>query len=128
MLAQHAEAVGKPLGNEELPMVVGTELDSHVLPVGGTVLAQIDRYIQHRTFDTGHEFGLRVRRALEMQSAHHAVARGGEVVLYKAYVYTRFAVALFVVCLLKEPAGVVEHPGFDDKQSFYGSLDDIHFV
>lgn len=73
-LGQDGKAVGKALGNEELPVVVLRELHRDVLPVGRAAFANVHRHIQHGPAHAPHEFALGEGRALEVQAAHNAVA------------------------------------------------------
>ena len=84
-LAQHGETVGKASRDEELPVVVLGQLHRHMLPVGGRAFADIDRHVEHRAPHAPHQFGLRERRTLEMQSAHHPVGRHAFIVLHELY-------------------------------------------
>ena len=71
--AEHAESVCKALGDIELQVVILAEFDRKMLPEGGAVFTQIYCHIEYASVGTTDEFGLGIRRALEMQSAHHAV-------------------------------------------------------
>ncbi len=71
--AEHAESVRKALGDIELQVVIFAEFDRKMLPEGGAVFTQIYCHIEYASVGTTDEFGLGIRRALEMQSAHHTI-------------------------------------------------------
>ena len=104
LIAQHREPVREPARNKKLPFVLFVQLHAEPLSEGRTAFAQIDGYIQHAADGAAYEFRLRVRGALEVQSAHHAVAGAGLVILHKMRIDTGLAVALFVVGLYKVAA------------------------
>ena len=58
LLAQHAEAVGKPLGDIELQVVVLVEFNGKMLSEGGAVFTQIYCHIEYASVGTTDEFGL----------------------------------------------------------------------
>ena len=72
--AEHSEAVGKPLRDEELAMIILSKFYGYMLAVGWAAFADINGYVQDSTFDATNEFALGKGRALKMQSAHHTVA------------------------------------------------------
>ena len=82
-VGEHGEAVGESPGHEELEMVLLRQLYSHVLPVGGRPLADVDGHVENGAAHASHELGLCVGRPLEMQAAHHAARRHRLVVLHE---------------------------------------------
>ena len=71
--AQYGKTVRKAPRHKKLAMILLRQLHGHMLPVSRTPFADVHRYVQYRTLHTAHQFTLRVRRALEMQPAHHPV-------------------------------------------------------
>ena len=126
LLAQHAEAVGKPLGDIELQVVVLVEFNGKMLSEGGAVFTQIYCHIEYASVGTTDEFGLGIRRALEMQSAHHAVRRARLIILNETGIDTGCTVSFFLIGLSKPPPRVAEELGLDDQQTFNGCFDYIH--
>ena len=96
-LAQHGETVGEALRDEELPVVVLRQLHGHVPAVSRAALADVHRHVEHGTLDASHQLGLRERRTLEVQAAHHAVGGHALVVLHELHAAD---------LLLKLPAGI----------------------
>jgi hypothetical protein len=99
-----------------------------MLAVGGRILAYIDGYIQYRSFDYSHQFGLAEWFLLEMQSPHHAIAGVAFIVLYEsgaAYFFFKFALR---ERLEEISSGILENARLYNGQSFYLCLDDIHVI
>ena len=71
------------LWNEELAMIVFCELYSHMLAISRGALANIYCYIEDSTFYATYQLTLSIRRALEVQASHHAIAAHRLVVLAK---------------------------------------------
>ena len=65
--------------------VTGREEALYVLSVSGTAFTNIDSNIKDCAFDTTNEFALGKRRALEMQTSHHAIRGFALIVLDKGY-------------------------------------------
>lgn len=127
-LAQYRKPMREALRDEELPVVVFRQLHRHVLPVRGAALADIHRHIQHRPLHATHQFALRVRRPLEVQPAHHAVARHALVVLYKSD-GLHLLIKLPLRERLKEiPSRVSEDAWFDNHHAVYTCLYYVHFI
>lgn len=125
-LAQYAEPVGETLWNKELAVVLFRQFHGHVLSVSRRALADVNRHVEHSPLDATHQLALSERRALEMQPAHHAVARHALVVLHEMD-GADFFVKLFLVVGLEEIAPLVlEQAGFDDHHAFYACLDYVH--
>ena len=83
VIFQGGETVGKAGGQVELAEIVGGEQRGDILPVSGTSLADIDREVETRAAQHPHELGLRKRRLLKMQPAHHTLLRARLVVLHE---------------------------------------------
>lgn len=127
-VGKHGETMGKTAGNEELAVIILRELDSNVTAEGGGSGTQIDGYIEYRAFDTTHEFGLRVRRTLEMESAHDPSGGTGLVVLHKVN-RTDFLIKFTLrEALEKVAAGIAKNAGLDDEDTLYFGIYDIHNV
>ena len=73
-LAEYGEAVGEALRDEELAVVVFGEFYGDVLTVGRGAFTDVNGYVQDGAFDAANDFALWKRRALEMQTTHHAVS------------------------------------------------------
>ena len=124
--AQHRKTMSEALRDEELPVIVLRQLHGHVLPVRGATLADIHRHVQYRTLHTPHQLALRVRRSLEVQAAHHAIARHALVVLYKLYL-ADFLVELPLRERFEEISSrVLEDAWFDDYHALYICFDYFH--
>jgi len=128
LVAEHRETMCKALGDEELTLVILTQLHAVPLTEGGTVFAQIDSHIQDTADGAAHQFSLGVRRTLEMQTAHYTVTGTRLVVLNELRVNARFAVTLLVVRLHKIPARIFVHLGFNHQQSLKRSFNYIHIL
>src|SRR5439155_24100194 len=66
------KAVGKPLRHEQLVAFRGAQHDCDVTAVARRAPADVDRDIEDRAGGDADEFGLALRRHLEMQAAHDA--------------------------------------------------------
>lgn len=124
--AEHAESVSKALGDIELQVVILAEFDRKMLPEGGAVFTEIYCHIEYASVGTTDEFGLCIRRALEMQSAHHTIRRARLIILYETSINTGSAVSFFLIGLSKPPPRVAEELGLDDQQTFNGCQFDVH--
>ena len=125
-LAQHGKPVRKALRNEELPVVVLRQLHGHMLPVRRASLADIHSHIQYRSFHAAHQLALRIWRSLEVQAAHHAIARHALVVLHKLYL-ADFLVKLPLRERFEEISSrVLENAWFDDYHALYICFDYVH--
>lgn len=127
-LAQHGKAVSKALRNEELPVVVFRQLHRHVLPVRGAALADVHRYVQHRPLHAPHQLALRVRRPLEVQPAHHAVARHAFVVLYKNDGFHHLVKLPLRERFEEISSCVPENAWLDNYHAVYTCLYYVHFI
>ena len=111
---QGGEPVRESGGDVELTKVVGGEQRGDVLPVGGTTLADIDCEVEARAAQHPHELGLRVRRLLEMQPAHHALLRARLVVLHEIVFDSQLFEPLLVITFEKISAVILENRRLDD--------------
>ena len=68
---------------QKLAMVFFRQFHSYMLSVSRTSFADVYSHVQHGTFHAAHQFTLRVRRTLKMQSTHYSVGRHTLVVLHK---------------------------------------------
>lgn len=114
-LAQYGETVCKALWHKELPFILFAQLDAEPLAESRTAFAQIDRYVQHTTDGTTHQFGLGIRGTLEMQTAHHTVTRTRLIVLHKLRLNTCFAVSLLIVRLYEITSRISEYVWLDNQ-------------
>ena len=125
-LAQHGKPVRETLRDEELPVVVLRQLHGHMLPVRGAALTDVHRHIQYRTLHAAYQLTLGIRRSLEVQAAHHAIARHALVVLYKLYL-ADFLVELPLRERFEEISSrVLEDAWFDDYHALYICFDYFH--
>ena len=125
-LAEYGKTMCKTLGYKELAMVLGSEFHCNVLTIGGRSLAYVYGYIQHSTLYTSHQFALRVWRALEVETSHHAIGTHAFVVLDKVH-GTNLLIELALGEGFKEiSAGILEYTGFKDKQSLNACLNYFH--
>ncbi len=72
--AQHCKTVSEATRDKELTVVVLRQLYGDMTAISRGTLADIHSHVKHGTTDTTHKFALRKRRALEMKTAHHAIA------------------------------------------------------
>ena len=123
---KYRETMRKTLRNKELTVIVLVELDGKPLAKSRTVLAQINRNIQHPSPRTTYKLRLRERRTLEMQAAHHSETGTRLIVLHKPRRYTGVKITLFVVGFNKITASVRKDFGLDDEKTGNGSGEDVH--
>ena len=70
---QNGKAMGKTFWDEKLPMVVIGQFHGDMFAVGGRTFAYVNGNIEHSAPHASHQFCLRERRTLEMQTVHHTV-------------------------------------------------------
>ena len=126
LLTQHGKTMGKATGDEELAVVLGTELHGYVLAEGGGPLADIHRYVEHPALDTANQLALAMRSALVVQAAQHAVAGHGLVVLHEGGVAHFLAKLAVGERFVEIAARITEHAGFDDDDSGDRGRNDFH--
>ena len=57
-LTEYSEAVSEALWDKELPMIILGEFYSHMLPIGGTTLADVHCHIKYSTFYAAYKLAL----------------------------------------------------------------------
>ena len=125
-LAQYGETVGEAFRNEELAVIVFREFYGDVLSVGGRAFADIDGYVEDGSPDASNELALREGRALEMQSAHHAIGGHALVVLHEVD-GADFLLELSLREGFEEiPACIPEDARLYDERALYCGLDYFH--
>ena len=80
-LGEDGEAVGKALRNEELTMIILSQLYRYMLAIRWRSLADIYCYIKYSTLYAAYKLALGIRWALEVQASHDAIAAHRLVVL-----------------------------------------------
>ena len=126
LLAQHAEPVGEPSRDEELPVVVFGEFDRHVLAEGRRTSPDVHRHVQYGALDDPHELRLREWRLLEMQPPDDSVARPALVVLDEVHVGDFFLELSLGERLEEVPPVVPEDARLDDHRAVYRCPDYFH--
>ena len=126
LLTEYGKTMRKAAWNKELPFVVFAQFYSIPLTIGLTVLAQINRHIQHPAYRTAHQFSLGVRRSLKMQTAYHTITRTTLIVLHKLRLNTCRSIPLLVIGFHKISACIGVHFRFNNQQSFNRCFDDFH--
>ena len=127
-LAQYGKAVGEAAGDEELAVVLFCQLYGDMLPVGGRAFADVDGYVEDPAADAAYQLALCIGRTLEVQPAHHAVARHALVVLYELYRAYLFVELFLRKGLEKVAPGIPKDAGLYNYYAFYRGLDDFHFL
>ena len=125
--------MGKTLRDEELAMIILSQLHSHMLAVGRRALANIHGYIQYPTLHTSHQLALGEWRALEVQAPHHTIAAHALVVLAEvhliAYQWLHLLLKLSLAVALEEVAtSISEKAWLDDEHALYICLYYVHFL
>ena len=77
--------MSKALWDEELAMIVFRQFYSYMIAVSRGALANIYCYIEHSAFYAAYQLALGIRRTLEVQASHHAIAAHRLVVLAEVY-------------------------------------------
>lgn len=125
--AEHRETVGETARNEELAVIFGRQLHSHMVAICGRTLADVYGHIEHTPNHAAHKLGLCEGWTLEMQSAHHSAGRHGFVVLNKIYVAADgLAERAVVVAFKKIAALVVENAWLKDEHAVNIGFDYFH--
>ena len=125
--AEHRETVGEAARNEELAVILGRQLHSHMAAISGRTLADVYGNVEHTPNHAAHQFGLSEWGTLEMQSAHHSAGRHGFVVLNKIYVAADgLAERAVVVAFKKISALVVENAWLKDEHAVNIGFDYFH--
>lgn len=125
--AEHRETVGEAARNEELAVIVGRQLHSHMAAISGRTLADVYGNVEHTPNHAAHQFGLSEWGTLEMQAAHHSAGRHGFVVLNKIYVAADgLAERAVVVAFKKIAALVIENAWLKDEHAVNIGFDYFH--
>ena len=128
LVAQYEESMRKALGDVELLLVLGTELNTVPLSVRRASGTKVDRYVKNRTTDDADKFALR-EFLLEMQSTEHALGAHALVVLYKYHIQTLLMHVVLVIGLYEIAAAVAMYCRLDYKKSLdrgFGYFDLSH--
>jgi len=126
---QDDKTMGESLGDEELSVVLFSQLATDVLSVSPGTFADIHGHIQHTTPNTTHKFALRVGRILEMQAAKHTIVAFGLVVLHKIHFHSRLGSELLRIERLEEiSTGISEHLGLNYQNPVYRCLYYLHLT
>ena len=125
--AEHRETVGETARNEELTVILGRQLHSHMAAISGRTLADVYGNVEHTTHHAAHKLCLSEGGTLEMQSAHHPAGRHGFVVLNKIYVAADgLAERAVVIAFKKIAALVVENAWLKDEHAVNIGFDYFH--
>ena len=125
-IAEHGKAMGKTTGNEELAVIVLTELYSHMLTIGGRPLADVDSNIKHPALDTTHNLALRIGGTLKVETTNDTISGHALIVLNKLD-RTYLLVELALRERLKEIAtGILKDTRLYDNNALEGGGDYFH--
>ena len=105
----------KTTRDEELSFVVFAQLHTEPLAIGLAAFAQVKRTLQYAADCAAYEFGLAVRRTLEMQTAYYTIGRARLIVLHKLRVNTCGAIPLLIIRLYEIAACIFEYLRFNDQ-------------
>ena len=125
-VAQHGESVGESARNEQLAVVFARQFHGHVPAESRRAAADVHRHVEHAARDYAHEFRLRMGRQLEVEPAHHPVARARLVVLYEFRRPYQPVERPLRVALHEVAPGIAVACGFEDHHPFDGCLDNFH--
>ena len=127
LVAEHAEPVREAPRDEELPVVVPSQLYGHVPSEGGRSLPYVHCHVENSSPYHPDKLCLRVRRPLEVQSSYDSVARPALVVLHEPRLSRHFLCKLPLGERLEEiPSVVHEYPQLDDDRAVNPCLDYFH--
>ena len=127
--AEDSKAMGEALGDENVAMVVFSEFNSNMMPIGRATFTNIYCHIEDCSPDAAHQFALGVGRALEVESAEHAIAAAGVVVLHEVDVQPCLLPEFLGVETLEEISpGVPEDLRLDYERAFYVGFNYFHFL
>ena len=131
--AEYGKAMGKTTWNKELAMIILGQFHSHMLAIGRRTLANIHSHIEHGTLHAAHQLRLGEWRALEMQSAHHAIGRHTLVVLAEMDRMAQYRSHLLVKFTLRETleeiaTGILEDARLNDEHAINISFDYFHIL
>ena len=125
-ITQYGKTVRKTSWYKELTVIIFCKFYCYMFSVSRRIFSYIYSYIKHSTSNHSYKLALRIRRTLEVQAAHHAIARHALVVLHKLYLAD-----FFVKLPLRErfeeiSSRVLEDAWFDDYHALYICFDYIH--
>ena len=125
--AQHHKTMRETLGNEKLTLVFARQFHRHMLSVSRTAFANIHRHIHHPTVNNTHQFSLRMRWTLKMQTSQHAIRAIRLIILYKdngrIHLFGKF---LRIVTFKKVTSVVAKNLWLDNKRPFYRGFNYFH--
>ena len=107
-------------------VIVGRELNFEVLTIRGGAFANVYHHIEHGAHNHAHQFTLRKRRGLKMQTAEDATGGKRLVVLHKIGRQASRLEGRFAVTLKKMTPSITPNFGLNDLQAFERSMDDFH--
>ena len=117
--------------DKKLTMIFLCQLYSHMLAIGWRSLADINCYIKHSTFYAAYQLALGIRRALEVQPSHNAIAAHRLVVLAEVNTVSQDWGNLFFKLSLAEAleevaSSITEEAWLYNEYAFYFCFDYIH--
>ena len=116
----------KTMRHKELPVVISSKFTTDMPAEPGGPATNVNGNVQHPSGDHSHQLGLGMFSPLEMEPADHPVSALALVVLHKAD-RAHSLVKNPLVPALEEIAPVIpENTRFQDKDSGYGSFNDVH--
>ena len=112
-------------------MIIFCQLYSYMLAISRGAFANIYRYIEHSTFYATYQLTLGIRRALEVQASHYAIATHRLVVLAEVNTVPQDRRDLLFKLSLAEAleevaARVAEEAWLYNEYAFYICFDYIH--
>lgn len=87
IIADHSKAVGKPTGNEELPLILFRQENTRPFAIGGAAGTKVNSNIKYFTLQDTDKLGLR-KTLLKMEAAENTLAGTGLIVLNEGVVKT----------------------------------------
>ena len=123
--------MSKALWDEELDMIVFCQLHCHMLTISRRSFTNIYCYIKYSTFYATYQLTLSIRRALEVQTSHHAIAAHRLVVLAEVNTVSQDRRDLLFKLSLAEAleeiaTRVAEEAWLYNEDAFYFCFDYIH--
>ena len=123
--------MGKALRNEELAMIVFCHFYGYMLAISRRAFSNIHCYIEHSTFYATYQLALCVRRTLEVQASHYAIAAHRLIVLAEVNTVSQnwgnFLLKLSLAEALKKVAtSITEEAWLYNENAFNICFDYIH--
>ena len=123
--------MGKALWNEELDMIIFCQLFSHMLAVSRGAFANIYCYIEYSAFYAAYQLALGIRRTLEVQASHYAIAAHTLIVLAEMNTVSQDRSYLFFKLSLAETleeisSSITEEAWLNNKYALNICFDYIH--